>query len=308
MRKSFRRKSKNDSGVIIYSAFSLHITCTLAQTYFMSRSKVKEFVDYVNKSRLTTVAGAWVFFFLTSVVPIAFLIVTAFGVFGVSVTKDLISRLPEEFRSAGEIIATTAEKASRGATVLFIGSVILSCTTLLNQMSKDGDALYGINAKHKRGLFRRAWAFAALAVLFLTFLVLAFMFAFGSTLVREKLYFFGNRLYATIAAFTLIILFGFIIIITLNKFISPIKLKTKDVWFGAFVSLFIIVLGTIGFILYLRFFNAYNAFYGSLAAVIVFLLWAYIVMIGLVFGVIVNSKRLKKEKILLNNKLLNKAC
>jgi membrane protein len=274
----------------------------------MVKNKIVGFVDYLNKNRLTTVAGAWVFFFLTSVVPIAFLIVTAFGVFGVSVTQDLISRLPIEFRAAGEVIATTAERASKGATVLFIGSVILSCTTLLNQMSKDGDAIYGVNAKHKRGLFRRAWAFAALAVLFLTFLALAFVFAFGSALIRTKLYFRGNKTYVTIAAFTLIILFGFLVIMALNKFISPIRLKIKDVWLGSFVSLFIIVIGTIGFILYLRFFNAYNAFYGSLAAIIVFLLWAYILMIGLVFGVIVNSKRLKKEKILLNNKLLNKDC
>ena len=57
---------------------------------------------------------------------------------------------------------------------------------------------------------------------------------------------------------------------------------------GAMVSLGAIVLGTIGFALYLRFFNSYNAFYGSLAGIIVFLLWAYILMVGLVAGVIVN--------------------
>lgn len=263
----------------------------------MKKGGLREFMVYVNDGRLTTVAGAWVFFFLTSVVPLAFLIITAFGVFGVSVTQDFVSRLPEEFRTAGEAIASTAEKATRGTTLLFVGSVVLSCTALLNQMSKDGDAVYRVKAKRKRGLFRRVWALVALAVLFLSFLALAFSFSFGSALIKDKIYAFGDKLSLTIAAFSLIIVFGFCIITVLNKFISPVRLNFREVWLGSFLSLFIIVLGTIGFILYLRFFNAYNAFYGSLAAVVVFLLWAYIVMLGLVFGAIVNAWFFNKEKI-----------
>ena len=91
----------------------------------------------------------------------------------------------------------------------------------------------------------------------------------------------------------------------LNKFICPHKLKFKEMAIGAMVSLGAIVLGTIGFALYLRFFNSYNAFYGSLAGIIVFLLWAYILMVGLVAGVIVNvmlKQKNQHKKILKNNK------
>lgn len=261
----------------------------------MKKSKVTRIFEYVSKKRLTTVAGAWVFFFLTSVVPLAFLLVTAFGVFGVSLTHDLASRLPEEFRTAGEVIASTAERASKGTTVLFVGSVILSCTTLLNQMSKDGDCLYGVRAKHKRGLFRRAWAFVALATLFVLFLALAFLFSFGGNLIKSALNLTNNKLFLTIVAFFLVITFGYFVIIVLNKFISPVRLKFNEVWLGSLSSLFIIVLGTIGYILYLRFFNSYNAFYGSLAAIVVFLLWAYIIMLGLVLGVIINTRITSKK-------------
>jgi membrane protein len=85
-------------------------------------------------------------------------------------------------------------------------------------------------------------------------------------------------------------LFGYFIIVVLNKFISPVRLKFKQLWLGSLVSLFIIVLGTIAFVIYLRYFKSYNAFYGSLTAIIVFLLWTYIVMLGLVGGVIVNTE------------------
>ena len=255
----------------------------------MQKFALKNFIKQFSYKRLTTVAGAWVFFFLTSIIPLAFLLVTAFGVFGVDLSLELVSRLPEEFRPAGETIVSTAERASKGATVLFVGTVIFSCSTLLNQMSKDGDFIYGQKSKNKRGILRRVWAIFAIFTLFTVFLVVAFLTAFGNSIfIRVKTYGI-EKLLITILAFTLIITVSFIIIIMLNRFISPKKLKFKQIALGSLCSLFIIVLGTIGFTVYVRFFNSYNAFYGSLAAVIVFLLWAYILMIGLVVGAIINS-------------------
>jgi membrane protein len=98
-----------------------------------------------------------------------------------------------------------------------------------------------------------------------------------------------KNLVATVAFFSTIILFSFLIIIMLNKFICPVKVKFKQLALGSVCSLFVIVLGTIFFALYLRFFNSYNVFYGSLASIIVFLLWANILMFGLALGVVVNS-------------------
>ena len=82
----------------------------------------------------------------------------------------------------------------------------------------------------------------------------------------------------------------------LYKFVSPVKQPTKELFFGSFISLCTIVIGTLGLSLYLRFFNSYNAFYGSLAGILVFLIWAYIVMVGLVVGVIVNKRAFDKAK------------
>ncbi len=260
----------------------------IPQTYSMWKF-IKRAISYANQKRLTTVAGAWVFFFLTSVVPLAFLLITAFGVFGVDITRDFVSRLPEEFRTTGEAIATTAEKASKGTTILFLGSVIFSCTTLLNQMSKDGDFLYGYFLGRKRGIFRRGWALISLGILFIMFLSLAFIFAFGGALMEKGAIIFSDKLFLTMTVFLLAIIFGYVIIIVLNRFISPIKLHFGELWLGSFVSLFIVVLGTIGYIIYLRIFNSYNAFYGSLAAIVVFLLWSYIIMLALVVGVIINA-------------------
>jgi len=262
----------------------------------MLKNYILRAIKLFDAKRLTTVAGAWVYYFLTSVIPLAFLMVTAFSVFGVSLSSEIVSRLPEEFRSAGEMIASTAENASNGVTLFLVITVIFSCTTLLNQMSKDGDFIFGVQSKIKRGVLRRVWAVVALGALFFLFLGLAFLFAFRNMLNLTFLTGQNSQTIITFFAFFFIILFGYVIIVLLNKYISPVRLKFNQIAIGSLISLFIMVLGTIAFTIYLRFFANYNAFYGSLAGIIVFLLWSYIIMLALAVGVIINERLLQSRK------------
>lgn len=252
-------------------------------------NKIKRVFEIFGEKRLSTITGAWVFYFLMSVIPLAFLLATAFGLFGINVLNDLVLRLPEEFRTAGQAIAETAENVSKGATIFFILTVIFSCTTLLNQMSKDGDFIYGVTRSIKRGFMRRIWAIVALGALFTIFLAMALIFAFRAKIFAQVSVNPSLKLVLTVLAFLLVILFCYTIIILLYKYISPVKQRVKELLVGGFFSLTIIVLGTLGLAIYLRFLGGYNALYGSLTSILVFLLWAYIVMLGLVIGVIVNK-------------------
>lgn len=246
-----------------------------------------KYTEIVRQKRITTVAGAWTFYFLTSLLPIVFLLITAFGVFGVDISADVVGRLPEEFRLAGETILETAKNASRGITVFFILTVLFSGSALLSQMSKDGEFLYGVRLNKARGVMRRLWAMLALAALFVIFLAAAFLLSFRMPLA--ELFSKGRKnIFFTALIFLFAILLCYVIIVLLNKFISPVKQKFSSLALGGFVSLAADVAGTIGFIFYLKYFGSYNVFYGSLAAVIVFILWAYILMIGLVLGACVN--------------------
>lgn len=258
--------------------------------------KVGGVFKILREKRLTTVAGSWVFFFLLSVVPLIFLMITAFGVFGVEISMSLVDSLPESLRLAGKTLVETATNASKGFTVFFIVTVVASITSLLNQMSKDGDCIYGAKSKKKRGIMRRVWALFALVIMFLVFLACALFFSFGNVLFKNSFVVGGPNIYITVLIFSLAIIFIYAIILLLNKFICPVKLRLSISVIGGLISLAVMVLGTIGFILYLKFFNAYNAFYGSLATVVVFLLWSYIIMLGLALGNIVNMQIFKKEK------------
>lgn len=262
----------------------------------MLKRKIFYLFKLLSVKRLTTVAGAWVYYFLISAVPLAFLFITAFGVFGVDVAEQIVSRLPLEFRSAGQAIVNTAKNVSDSITVFFVGTVIFSGTTLLNQMSKDGDYIYASLSKSKRGLLRRVWAVMALVALYLFFLVLAVFFVFGNAINVGKVFIGRSSILLTVTAFLFIIISSYLVIIVLNKFICPFKLSFYQTAIGSLVSLFVMVIGTIIFIIYIRFFASYNAFYGSLAGVIIFLLWTYILMLGLVLGAIINSELAKKSR------------
>ena len=264
----------------------------------MVKKSAKNLYELLSFNRLSTVAGAWVFYFLTAIIPLVFLIITAFGVFGVEFSTDIVSRLPEEFRGAGETIVNTASRASNGATVLFVLTAIYSCIRLLNQMSKDGDFIYGKKSIYKRGIMRRVFALFSLSALFVLFLGGTILVAFGNQIFNFSFLVGGaKKLITAISGCFIVIALSFLIIILLNKFICPEKTTFGQVAIGSLVSLFAIVCGTIGFAVYIRVFNSYNAFYGSLAGVIVFLLWAYILMLGMVVGVIINASVYKNVEI-----------
>lgn len=256
--------------------------------------KGKSFFEQLKTKRLTTVAGAWVFYFLTALLPIVFLLITAFSVFSVNIEEGLLHKLPEEFTDVVRILVETAKNATSGVTLFFSLTLVFSGSTLLNQMLKDGEYIYNYEIKRKSGLVKRILSLLAIAVLFIVFLFCATITAFQGVILN--ILGITNSLITTIIFFILIIIIGFMIILLLNRFVSPVRVKFSELVLGSFFSLAVIVLGTIAFTLYLRFFKPYNAFYGSLAGIIVFILWAYILMLGLVLGISITATLFERRK------------
>ena len=59
---------------------------------------------------------------------------------------------------------------------------------------------------------------------------------------------------------------------------------------GLVVGVALWLAGSLGFRLYLRYFNTYNAVYGSLGAVIILMLWFYLTGAAILVGGEVNSE------------------
>ncbi len=260
---------------------------------------IKGILKELKEKRISTISASWVFYFVLAIIPIFVLLLIAFSFFNVEIA-GLKSILPNETMSLLNEIFITASDITKGFTVFFLISVIYSCAKLIQRLSFDGQFIYDVNKNIKQNILKRILAVISVFVLFIIFILIAFLLSYGKNFISGLLN--GNSYvnYIFIFSFTFIVSYG--IIILLNIFIiCPQKIKLKEVILGSFISLFIIVLGTIAFTFYLRLIDGYNAFYGSLASIFVFMLWSYIVMYGLVFGAIINSIIHKRGKIYVKN-------
>ena len=272
------------------------------------KDSIKSLFLTIKETRITTVSAAWVYYFLLALVPLAFLLFSAFNLLGIDLFSLLSSKLNGEVRAFIGIVFETAKNVSNTVTVFFVFTVIFSASALLSQMSKDGEYIYGVKNRVKKGFMRSISSIIALAVLFMAFLFAGLIFAFGNMLLNYLPSSSRSRSFLVILVFFFIILFCYGIIILINGFISPVRLKFSVLCTGGIASLFVCVLGTIFFVLYLRIFNGYNAFYGSLAGIVVFLLWAYILMLGIAIGpltcmkIYYGGKKSERERIVKNRK------
>ena len=78
-----------------------------------------------------------------------------------------------------------------------------------------------------------------------------------------------------------------IVMIALLTWVGPNVKQPKLRWItpGAAVGLLVLVAASVGFAFYTANFGSYNATYGALGGVIVFLIWLWIANLALLFGV-----------------------
>ena len=255
---------------------------------------IKKALKTVEESNLILISGSWAFFFLLSAVPLVLLTVMAFDFFGVDVSF-LLSDMPSELGEGLSLIVSVATDASKGATFILIVTSLYSSSRLFSYMLKDGDLIYGAS-RRKNSLLTKAFGFLVMFLVFLVFLLAGVAILLSKKLGLLLSFGAANTVSEKILLTFLVISAAYAIIITLDMFICPLKNKLKAVMLGAFVTLAFAVLGSIGFAAYLHYFASYNDLYGSLTAVVVFMLWVYIVMIGLTTGNVFISLLIKRQE------------
>lgn len=105
------------------------------------------------------------------------------------------------------------------------------------------------------------------------------------------------------ASFWVMITFIFVFLMLFNKVVPNLHLRFREVWPGALFSLVAWILVSLGFSFYVDNMARYSVLYGSLAAIIVLMLWLYIVSMILLMGpqlnhtlVVMRLYRLENEK------------
>lgn len=251
---------------------------------------LKDKYRLLSLKKYTTLAGTLVFFFVLSILPLSFWLTLLLGKLPIN-TDELLS-LPvfESVKNVFIYVKEEAERASTGASIILIFTTLYSSTNLFYQIRRSGEIIYDYH-RENAGLKLRLGALILLIMVMGIVVAFLLVFALGSFLFSL----FFSRAWQLVADYVLLGVVAFFLILLLNVYICPYKAKMRYFLSGTFITLSLWGIAVVGFSVYLRISNL-SQLYGALSAVIVFLLWLYLLMVGFIVGVIWNSERILLAK------------
>lgn len=238
-------------------------------------------IKYFSDKRFTTLAGTLVYFLLMSVTP--FLFWLTFLVGDIDLSGFVSHELFEAVAPVLEYLQASAKGAAGSAGVILLLTSLWSSTNFFYHLRRSGEIIY--DSKLKRGLSLR---FSSLLAVFLTILLVALSAAvpFLSYNVLENIM---PRPVAQAISLAFLTMFAFFVAYFLNTFACPYKLTFEQAAAGVLLTVLLWILCAVGFSIYLQIANP-QKLYGAITAVIVFLLWCYLMVSSLVIGIIYNGK------------------
>ena len=239
----------------------------------------------LSEKKYTTIAGTLVFFFLMSIVPMLFWTTLLLGKLLVEISVSIALPGTETVAELLQYLQREAQNATSGASVFLLVTSLYSATNLFYQMRKSGELIYGV-PYGPQGLKTRL---GALVLLFLVFALIA-VAAIAFTVLSFFLSKVNVGVWETVFKYALLVLLAFLTVLFLNLYICPYRVPIRHFFFGSLLTVCAWAVAIVGFALYLRIGNV-GRLYGTLSAVIVFLLWLYMLTVCFVSGVILNSER-----------------
>ncbi len=250
----------------------------------------KEKYELLALKKYTTIAGTLVFFLIMSIVPLSFLLTLIVGKLPIDVEQVL--QLPI-FNSVENIllyVKKEAETATASASIILVVTTIYSATNFFYQIRKSGEIIYNYTPS-KQGVRLRVSALLLLLIVMGLIIAFLFLYALGAYLFSKLL----PSGWEKIADYSLLFLLAFLLVLLLNIYICPYKEKKLRFIPGTLITVVAWVGAIIGFSVYIKFGNL-KRLYGALNAIIIFLLWLYVLMICFIVGVIFNSEKITKER------------
>lgn len=257
---------------------------------------VKEFFQELKRAweddELTTVAGALSYFGFLSIFPfLLFLVALASLVITPTDAEKLIEQLhavapPAVSEILGERIASLAQSGS--PSLLTIGalgalwmasSAVGTLTSLLN---------HAYDVKESRPFWKVQGLSILATIVAAVLLILATLFVVAAPAIARA---FGDGIGTALgyAGYPLGFLFVVGVLVLLYLVLPDVKQKIRFVLPGAVLAALLWLIVSFGFSLYVRHFGTYEATYGTLGGIIIFLVWMYLSSLTVLLGAEVNA-------------------
>ncbi|MBQ8429787.1 MAG: YihY/virulence factor BrkB family protein [Clostridia bacterium] len=249
---------------------------------------LKEKYALLSLRKYTTLAGTLVFFLIMSIVPLSFWLTILIGKLPIDTERILDLSVFGSVKNVLIYVREEAANATTGASIVLIFTTLYSSTNLFYQMRRSGEIIYDFHPQNQ-GVRLRISALLLLLIVMSTVIVFLLIFAFGSFLFSRIF----SRRWELVSDYLLLVTVAFLLDLLLNMYICPHKARIRDFLPGTLLTVGLWAVAVAGFSIYLKIGNL-GRLYGALSAVIVFLLWLYVLMICFIIGVIWNSERVLK--------------
>ena len=254
----------------------------------MFMKKLLALYKHFSDKRYSTIAGTLVYFLLMSIAPALLWLALIVG------KIDLRGVVSHTFFEAVEPFITylnnAAQNAASGAGIILAATSLYSSTNFFYHLRRSGEIIYDCNRK-KGGLKLRL---AAAGIVIATILAVALVATFIIAGEKALLYFVPlNVIECLQLIFTTVVCF--FIALLLNIFACPYKLDFSGALCGSLLTTALWLVLAAGFTVYMHFSDP-SQLYGAVAAIIVFLLWCYVMISSLVVGMIYNAMLVAKRR------------
>ena len=253
------------------------------------------------------------YFFLLALFPLLLFLITLFGYFngaGSHLQRKMISYLGDVMPPAAlQLVVATLDEVTKGRGA---GKLSLGILFALWAASSGVNALaQALNSAYDVPETRPWWKVRLISIaltIFLSVLIISALLLvlygghFGVAVAKSI---HAGRLFSLAWRFLQIpfaLIFVLIALVMIYRFVPNVAakrhgkgLRASDYrrrWFspGVFIGLLLWLIVSLGFRLYLHFFNSYNATYGSLGAVIILMLWFYLTGAAILLGAEINCE------------------
>jgi membrane protein len=251
------------------------------------------------KDNISIVAAGVAFYIFTALVPLLTAVVLTYGLVAdpATVEQDMQSLTGVLPQGASEIIGQQLHSMvqSSGGKTGF--ALVLALLIALYGASKVSTSLMtGMNiawgVQDKRGFVKRTLISLAI-VAGMVVAILAAGFAISSVaLIESLLPAMGGVAHVLLQILSFVLAAGVVVLMLAVVYrYAPDRPNAKWAWVtpGSIVAAIVWALATVGFAFYVANFGSYNATYGALGAVIVFLTWLYLTSYIILMGAEMNA-------------------
>jgi membrane protein len=252
------------------------------------KATAKRTLKEIKDDRITLVAAGMAYYFFLAIFPAVIALVGVLGLVSASeaTIDDIKTSIGSTFPGDSGTVLTQAidnakrpsEKASLVATIVGISLALWSASAGFVQLQAGLNIAYDVPADRKF-LGKRVVAFGLLMATVLFGGVPSPFFTFGESTLWVAV---GWAL--TVAAV--------IVLFSVFYFVAPNRDSPTWHWVspGGLLGAFLWILASVGFKLYVSNFDSYGKTYGSLAGVVVLILWLYITSLSILVGGELNAE------------------